>query len=318
MSETPDSISEGTNDIKSWKRLFPKYIMWRDSDKLCHIFNQYDLRVDTSKPIKTKEEFLKYRYPYFYVNKEFKELMTEIEVWIQMQNSFYTSITPISSKRCILLYGPPGTGKSFSTLVGAHLADCQLLVYNLMNLSEEMFVAKFREHSVEGSTIILFEDIDVYFEYHRNNIKCDMSLYSKNITKPSTFFNMIDGVNKNIRSMIIYTTNFPDKLDKRMVEYDKENDKIILTRPGRVDKAIYFGYTNVQAINHTVNGLCKIVNETYENVIENEKRNEIINNIMDEYYKLNGKMTISQVTNMCYLQTIDILRDKIGGEFNVN
>jgi len=81
---------------------------------------------------------------------------------------------------------------------------------------------------------------------------------------------------------------------------------------------IYFGYTNVQAINHTVNGLCKIVNETYENVIENEKRNEIINNIMDEYYKLNGKMTISQVTNMCYLQIIDILRDKIGGEFNVN
>ena len=65
-------------------------------------------------------------------------------------------------------------------------------------------------------------------------------------------------------------------------------------------------------------GVEHVVNNIYENAIENERRNEIINNIMDEYYKLNGKMTISQVTNMCYLQIIDILRDKIGGEFNVN
>ena len=281
----------------------------------CYVFNKYGQFTTDEQKFTSIRQFLEYTYPYFYSSENFKELVKEIKIWQRIrQGRLSNVISPITSKRCILLYGPPGTGKSFATLVATHITDNEIVVFNLMNLTEDKFINEFKQYA-SLTNIILFEDIDVYFEYHRNNIRQEASLYNKNITKPSTFFNLIDGVNKNINSIIVYTTNFPEKLDNRMVEYDEKTDKIILTRPGRVDKAIYFGYVEKRAILYTVKGIVELFNIRKHSLnISDQEKEYIVKYIEKEYENVDGKMTISQVTNLCYEKILEILHDRIDVE----
>jgi len=121
-------------------------------------------------------------------------------------------------KRGILLYGRPGCGKSCAIqLVMEDLIDNhQGLIFKISNRNDlDMFIAQFnsviRVIEPNRKVVVILEDIDGLFQY-------DSTVQTK-------LLNLLDGINQNSNIIYIGTTNYPEKLEER-----------ILNRPSRFDK----------------------------------------------------------------------------------
>lgn len=126
-------------------------------------------------------------------------------------------------KRGILLYGKPGCGKSCAIqLVIKDLIDNHNgLVFKISNSDDlQVFSSQFnnviRTIEPHRRVVTILEDIDGLFEESKST--------------QTKLLNLLDGINQNSNIVYVGTTNYPEKLEER-----------ILNRPSRFDKRYRFG-----------------------------------------------------------------------------
>ena len=123
-------------------------------------------------------------------------------------------------KRGYLLWGPPGGGKTclVTTLVQQFIEEQNGVVF-LYSGFTKAYMEPFRDVEPERKVMIIIEDIDAWFEYHDE----------------AEVLALLDGETPLVYTVVIATTNYPEKLPDR-----------IKNRPSRFDRVTYIGTPNYE------------------------------------------------------------------------
>lgn len=129
-------------------------------------------------------------------------------------------------KRGILLYGKPGCGKSCAIqLITKDLIENHNgLIFKISNRDDlDIFIMNFnnilRVIEPNRKVVVIMEDIDGLFEEAKST--------------QTRLLNLLDGINQNSNIVYVATTNYPERLEER-----------ILNRPSRFDKRYEFALPN--------------------------------------------------------------------------
>ena len=132
------------------------------------------------------------------------------------------------------MYGPPGTGKtSFARAIGQEL-DMPIHIYDLTTMSNQDLVNAWRNSLNASPCIVLFEDIDRIFDKDKN-IKSTGDNPSVTL---DCLLNCINGVEPADGILVLVTANDMSKLDPALGVPEGDGKS---TRPGRLDRGVYFG-----------------------------------------------------------------------------
>lgn len=145
------------------------------------------------------------------------ELFKDLDQFTSAETRDFYKKHSIPFKRSYLLHGKPGTGKSSIIHGIASRLNRSIYRVNLVapRLNDDSLQQAIREVTKDG--LVVFEDIDSLFGYHRE--KTEVS----NVTF-SGLLNSLDGFATNNNGiLIVFTTNHPEKLDDA------------LRRKGRID-----------------------------------------------------------------------------------
>ena len=201
-----------------------KYIQWSSSDgsvyfPCCRTYDKLKpgfyqiIKCDgvlglEKFPVKTDELI---RFPEAVTD----EIITEIQTFWERADIFKKY--GLIHKRGMLLYGPPGNGKSCVLQLICEDVISRggiVLKFNSPGWTSAM-LKRIREIQPDTPIVILMEDIDSIIEE-----SCE-----------SDVLNILDGVDRVDKAVFIATTNYPERLGKR-----------IINRPSRFDKRFDIGY----------------------------------------------------------------------------
>jgi hypothetical protein len=131
-------------------------------------------------------------------------------------------------RRGYLLHGPAGSGKTcLVQQIIADIVNADGLVF-LCNTHPSVFndgLSLFRKVEPMRPVVCLFEDIDAIIDEHGED----------------EILTLLDGENQINRVLNIATTNYPEKLDKRLVARPRRFDRVIkIGMPGKDVRKVYF------------------------------------------------------------------------------
>ena len=139
----------------------------------------------------------------------------------------------IPYRRGLLLHGKPGNGKSsIVSAIAAHLKK-DLYYLNVGSVKSDEQLLSYMQTETPG--IILMEDIDCVTSAAKRDEE-DKDDDSYNGVTLSGLLNAIDGVLGQDGSIVVMTTNHPQKLDPALV------------RPGRVDLSVSIGNASTEQL----------------------------------------------------------------------
>ncbi len=125
-------------------------------------------------------------------------------------------------KRGILLYGKPGCGKScaIDIIINNLIFEQKGIVFKISSAEElELFIDHFSSKvkiiEPKRKVVVILEDIDGLFEINKS--------------VQTNILNLLDGINQCNNIVYLATTNYPERLEER-----------ILNRPSRFDKRYEF------------------------------------------------------------------------------
>lgn len=147
------------------------------------------------------------------------ELSNYVLQWSKMRDDYISRHLPY--KLSILLYGKPGTGKSSICNYIAGITNREIVIIR-PSISINSLKDALR---YESERILLFEDIDIFFEQAQSctiNMGNNATMDNMN-DKLHYLLQMFSGMDTPNNIIIICTTNYPDKIDERLL------------RPGRFD-----------------------------------------------------------------------------------
>ncbi len=162
------------------------------------------------------------------LNQEQEKLIEEIQFWFKSQEWYEERGIPW--KRGYLFYGNPGTGKTLLTRAIAEKLNTTLCVFDLASMNNMEFAYAWNQ--LLPKRIALFEDFDTVFN-GRNAVQ-------NNELSFEAILNAIDGADKKQGILTIITTNHPETLDYALGGPNGSDKNQIVSRPGRIDKAIEF------------------------------------------------------------------------------
>lgn len=137
-------------------------------------------------------------------------------------------------RRGWLLHGPGGTGKSSLAGVLAQTLDVPIYRYAMATLSDQEFMREWQ--SMSTPCVALFEDFDTVF-----NGRIPLTEH-KSLTFDCVL-NQISGVSSLDGVFLVITTNHIENIDPAMGICTEGSD--LSSRPGRIDRIIYLGPTDV-------------------------------------------------------------------------
>ena len=151
-----------------------------------------------------------------------KSIDRNITKFIENMNLFQAR--NLSSSRGVLITGPPGTGKTLLCNTIMSQTECTFIYITSESVNNKGDIHEMYELARSLSpTIIVVEDIDTLGAGDREQYGGDHPLLGE-------FLNCLAGIEKNDQVVTIATTNYPQHLDKALID-----------RPGRFDVRIDFG-----------------------------------------------------------------------------
>lgn len=132
------------------------------------------------------------------------------------------------------LYGPPGTGKSSFIRAMAQELDVPVHIYDLTAMSNRELSEHWSDTLSESPCMVVFEDIDRVFDKDKNVKGSE----KKDPLTLDCLLNCISGVQAAEGILVLVTANDITKVDPALGVPDENGDS---TRPGRLDRAVYFG-----------------------------------------------------------------------------
>lgn len=137
-------------------------------------------------------------------------------------------------RRGWLLHGPGGTGKSSMAKAIAQKLGLRLYQFYLSTLNDREFIKEWEGMLLPA--MVLFEDFDNIYNLREATTE----------HKALTFdcvLNQIQGVSSSNGVLLIVTTNRIERIDPALGQLGENG---MSTLPGRIDKIVYFGETDVQ------------------------------------------------------------------------
>lgn len=151
-------------------------------------------------------------------------LLNDIHNFLNSE-SFY-KMNNIIYKRGYLFTGPPGNGKSSFIMSLARSLNKSVNFLNLNNISDSNIREAFR--NLKSNSLLVIEDVDAAFGDRVSNKDIRFSF--------STLLNCLDGVFSKEDIIVIFTSNYPERLDEALI------------REGRVDLKFEFKNPNKDMI----------------------------------------------------------------------
>ena len=195
-----------TDNSKRVKRVDPGFYNLRANEKIGPYLFKKDLKLDNLIDLP---------------NKETKEVLEGIRTFWDRKDKFKEY--GFAFKRGILLYGPPGSGKTslinllcFDLINNMNGVIITLTTRGELGLYGSVMPEIFRIIEPDRPIITIIEDIDGL---------CESS------SAETELINMLDGIDQMENVVYIATTNYAEKLSRR-----------ILNRPNRFDRRILIGY----------------------------------------------------------------------------
>lgn len=153
----------------------------------------------------------------------FEDYTDEVKEVIQDIDTFWSSLAKFNKfkllqKLGIMFYGPPGTGKTvlINYIITKHLEEGGVV---LIGDGDIAFwgdgITQFRDVEPDRRILFLIEDIDCYI---------------KDTEKEKILLNVLDGNHNTNNVLFLATTNYPEKLDSRLID-----------RPGRFHCIVELG-----------------------------------------------------------------------------
>ena len=151
-----------------------------------------------------------------------KKIDRNITNFVKNIEFFKSKDLPLS--RGLLITGPPGTGKTLLCNTIMSQTECTFIYITSDHIKHRGDIVDMYSLARSLSpTIIVVEDIDTLGTGDREDFGGDHPLLGE-------FLNCLAGIQKNEQVITIATTNYPQKLDKALID-----------RPGRFDVRIDFG-----------------------------------------------------------------------------
>lgn len=152
------------------------------------------------------------------------KVMDGIEEFWNREQTFAKYGLPF--KRGILLYGPPGSGKTCTLqLVSRRIVERDGVV---INFHTDLFLVAyraFRDIQPETPMVVLMEDFETTV---------------KAFGAESKILNLLDGVERLHKVVFLATTNYPEKLDDRIVNRPSRFDlRVRIDPPTELVRAMY-------------------------------------------------------------------------------
>lgn len=138
------------------------------------------------------------------------------------------------------LFGPAGTGKTSFIRAIAQDLDMPIHIYDLSTLTNEELVKAWQKSLNATPCVVLFEDLDRVFDRDKNIGAAD----KKNALTMDCLLNCINGVESSDGILIFVTANDHTKLDSALGIPEADTGKS--TRPGRLDRIVFFGALDEQ------------------------------------------------------------------------
>lgn len=200
------------------------YLFFNDYDVIKRkIFNRdfrkytpgvYELKVNKSNYYYLDSLDIKFIEEPIFEEETLLKLNLDIDTFYNNKN-FYVE-NKIPRKRGIIIHGPHGNGKTtaIKSIINKYpdsyrvIIDCKLFNYDLSDFLLNVFPE-------EENKIIIFEDVESISEGD------DVS-YSKR----SSFLNFIDGAKTLENTLFIATTNYPELIDKALIDRPSRFDRI--------------------------------------------------------------------------------------------
>lgn len=239
IDELPDEPSDGS--VAERNAAFYK------TDKLLN-YNHSDINLKSAKN----------PFDRLYYSKNIMDTVDYINEWLKRKNWLLSRGLPW--KRGLLLHGPGGTGKSSFAKAVAELFGIPIYHFYLQTMDDQEFKQFWKRAVNNTPCIILLEDFDNVFDKR-------MPVNKDNNLSFDTVLNTISGIQDANGILLMITTNHIDKIDEAIgIESSAANG--ISTRPGRIDKIIYFGEmdddSRLRLISSILNGWDCLINEAFE------------------------------------------------------
>ncbi len=222
-----------------------------------------------------------------FIDKNLKENVVKyIDNFIKSEEKYHKYGR--NHKLNILLTGIPGSGKT--SLCKALAKKYGYAIY-IMNFNKNMTDSHMIDlvSDVKQNSIILYEDIDVFFT-ERQSHEVNVSF--------SCLINILDGtLSKGSGIINVITTNHPNKLDNALL------------RPGRIDKVVNFDYPKKEELKEAFISLIGS-SDKFEDFFENIKHMKVsMAAIVDYLFRhtddyLDKNNLTDLITQINFIQTI--------------
>jgi predicted AAA+ superfamily ATPase len=174
----------------------------------------YELKINKSNYYYLAKLDLKYIEEPIFEEETLKKLNLDVDTFYNNRDFYFKNNLP--RKRGIIIHGPHGNGKTtaIKNIVSKYsdsyrvIIDCKMFNYDLSDFLLDVFPE-------DGNKIIIFEDVESISEGD------DIS-YGKR----SSFLNFIDGAKTLNNTLFIATTNYPELIDKALIDRPSRFDKI--------------------------------------------------------------------------------------------
>jgi hypothetical protein len=162
------------------------------------------------------------------------ELLNDLETFKRHRDFILKQSLPY--KRGYLFSGPPGSGKTSVIYAMSTLLDRSIYFLSLHH-PEETFLRLIK--GIPTGSLVVIEDVDTLQVTHQRQAEASQNPKGPELSL-ATILYALDGYDQLHDCIIVMTTNHPEKLDAA------------LTRPGRADRHLIFGYATTHQVKKIV------------------------------------------------------------------